>query len=318
MKSGMKVWKGLVAALVLTVMTGCLGGCSFWQVTNYVYQNGEKYTAGDRSITEKIETIDVDYLDGDVRLVGTDAAEVSIRETAGKELSEKQKVHTWVDGTTLYVRFCASAKGLDLFNLKKHLEISIPKDVKLSGVKVEISSGDLNCSDFEANDVKVSSSSGNVAGSFAAGKIKISASSGDITLNQNGSSDEISLSASSGQVRAEMETVGKLNVEVSSGKIFTSAKSVKECKARSSSGSCEFRFEETPEKCDIGASSGNVNIYLPEKADVTADFELSSGKLYYEQAFTKKGDSYVCGSGANQLKVETSSGDVNVKLLVAE
>lgn len=49
-------------------MMGCLSGCSFWQVTNYVYQNGEKYTAGDRSIMEKIETIDIDYLDGDVPL----------------------------------------------------------------------------------------------------------------------------------------------------------------------------------------------------------------------------------------------------------
>lgn len=307
----------MIIAAVLALAVGCLGGCAVSR-SNYIYQNGEKYRAGDRVISEKIETIDIDYMSGEVKLVGTSSDTVKIQETSEKHLDDKRKVHTWVDGTTLYIRFCASAKGLDLNNLKKSLVIEIPKSVDLTKVKVDVSSSDVTCENFEAESVDVYSSSGDVMVECGAKKVKLHASSGDISLLQHGDSDEISIDVSSGKIDLMAENVETLNVEASSGSITVSTDTVKDCKARSSSGACSFRFTTTPESMDVSVSSGGFTAYLPEDADLTADVTVSSGKFFYELPFSKTGDLYVCGSGANQLKVHSSSGDVNLKVIKAE
>lgn len=314
----MRKFKGLLYTVIVVATLGCLSGCNFGWKTNYIYENGDKYTAGDRTISEKIETIDVDYMSGDVTLIGTDGDTVTIKETSKKQLSDKQKVHTWVDGTTLYVRFCASAKGLDLNNLDKNLEISIPKDMALKVIKADVSSGDVTFQNFESDSVDVHASSGDLNIACAAKNVKISASSGDITLTQRGDSDEISLKTSSGKVRADLENAAKLNISVSSGGVSVKASEVREIKAKVSSGSSEYCLANAPANMDIDSSSGNVTIYLPEQVDLTAEFSVSSGKVNYDQAFSKNGKLYVCGTGANQMKIHVSSGDVTVKVLDAE
>ena len=294
-------------------LIGCLSGCNFGWKTSYIYQNGDKYVAGDREITEKIETIDLDYLSGDVTLTGTDASTVTIRETSETQLDDQRKVHTWVDGTTLYVRYCASAKGLDVNFLKKNLEIQLPADVKLSDVKVKVSSGDLTYKDLEAENVNVHASSGDVEVSGAAKKMDLQVSSGDLTLNQRGDSEEIKLKTSSGEIFVNAENAGVLDVHSSSGKVKVEAKSVKDFRSKISSGAGEYKFASEPETIDVSHSSGSATFYLPKESNLTGEFKASSGKLSYDLAFSKNGDNYVCGNGANLMKVHVSSGNINVK-----
>ena len=285
-------------AAVIVAAAVCLCGCSV-SYTNYLYQDSDKYTAGDREIPDKIETINIDYLSGKVKLTGTDSETVKIRETANETLDDDRKVHTWVSGTTLYVRYCASAKRLDLYKLEKTLEIDIPENVKLSELKIEISSGDADCSKFEAKSVEMKASSGDLFASCKAETIEMKASSGDITLTQTG----------------ESEKVGKLDVESSSGKISVASDGAKVFKSHSSSGKGEFKFAEVPETAEMEASSGDITVYLPEDANVTAEFDVSSGDITYELPFSKSGGKYVSGDGSRKLTVETSSGDITVKKL---
>lgn len=314
----MRFFGKFLYAVVALAMIGCLGGCNFGWTTSYVYQNGEKYTAGDREITEKIETIDIHYLSGSVELIGTDSDVVSVRETSDKQLDDKRKVHTWVDGTTLYVRYCASAKGLDLNRLKKQLKIEIPGDVALNDLKVKVSSGDVECKDFEAENLSAHASSGDITVFGAAKKLELNASSGDVTLIQQGDSEEIRIKVSSGKINVSAENAMKMDVNSSSGRVKVSADYVKEFKSKISSGDGEYRFTTVPEVTDVTQSSGDVALYLPKEADLTASFSISSGKLFYELAFSKNGKDYVSGSGANQMKVHVSSGDVDIRTLEAE
>ena len=311
----MKQIKGILCAVAVIMTLGCLSGCSFVSKTSYLYQNGEKYTAGDRTITDKIETINLDYMSGDVKLVGADTDALTVKETSAKTLDDKRKVHTWVDGTTLYVRYCASAKRLDLNNLNKSLEITLPKDVTLGDVKLVLSSGDVDCKGFVAGIMDIEASSGNITVDCAAKKFDMEASSGNISLVQHGDSDEIEIEVSSGIISIDMENAGRVFTHASSGDTKITAKSVKEFKAEASSGKGEYRFAEVPGNTDIEVSSGDVTIYLPKDADLTADFETSSGKLSYDLAFAKKGDQYVCGEGTNKMKVETSSGNLTIKAI---
>ena len=303
----------LIYGVVTLTLILCLSGCNFGFKTNYIYQNGEKYTAGNREIAEKIETIDLDYLSGYVKLIGTDANVVTIKETSEKQLDDKRKVHTWVDGTTLYVRYCASAKDLDLNNLKKNLEITIPKDAALGDVKFKVSSGGIQCEDFEAESVNLYASSGNIALTCAAKTIDLHASSGNITAILQDDSDSVKLDTSSGSISIDMENANKVDLHSSSGKVWVFAKQIKELQSRVSSGTGEYHFTQAPEKSDISHSSGSVTLYLPKDADLTGDFSTSSGRVFSEIAFAKKDNDYVCGSGANQMKVHVSSGNIEVK-----
>ena len=60
---------------LLTTSALCLTGCSGGIFTFFVYNydNADKYTAGDREITDKITTINIDYVSGDVKFRGTDS-----------------------------------------------------------------------------------------------------------------------------------------------------------------------------------------------------------------------------------------------------
>jgi len=314
----MSEFKKLLYVAMIVAVIGCLSGCNFGWRINYIYQNGESYTAGDRVITEKIENIDIDYMSGNVKLIGTDAEVVSVKETSERQLSDKQKVHTWVDGTTLYIRYCASAKGLELNGLNKQLVIECPQNVKLGELKVDVSAGDVSCTKFEADNIDVYTSSGTMEVDCSAKEMELRALSGNIYLTQHGESDDIEVHASSGNITVSLENVQMFHTFASAGNVKINAEFINEFESRISSGQGEYRLMQVPEKTEIFQSAGNMTMYLPEDADLTGDFHLSSGKLFYELAFAKNGDKYVCGNGVNEMYVTSSSGDVDIKVIGAE
>ncbi|MCR5501782.1 MAG: DUF4097 domain-containing protein [Lachnospiraceae bacterium] len=309
----MKRINGFIGTALLTAAVICLGGCSFGGRTNYEYANGDKYTAGDRDITDRIEKIDINYMSGDVKLTGSTSDQVTIRETSLRQLDEKQKVHTWVDGSTLYVRYCASAKNLDLFDLKKNLEITVPSSVRLSDLKTDMSSGDIAFYGIETGNFDVSASSGNVAADIASDSVNIGTNSGNIELTLEKDCGTVSLSASSGDILAAVKNADKMDASASSGSINIRAESIRDLKTNNSSGDQNLYFEREPEAADISASSGDVTCNLPGDADLAATLEVSSGKVTYDLPLSKSGDDiYVCGNGTNRLKIQTSSGDIRL------
>ena len=305
----MKTARKYVYMVMLILAIACLGGC--YQGANYYYKNSENYTAGDREITDKIDTIYIDYTSGNVEVVRNTSGTTKITETASRERNEDQMVHTWVDGSILYVKYCASKTGIDMRNMNKKLKIEIPEDASLELVNVSVSSADMVLENLETNMIKVNSSSGRVDVSAATKNAEISTSSGSISFEQHGESDMIKMSASSGSVNAIVEKAGQIKLQTSSGDIQAQTGSVTEFEASASSGACRAQFDEVPQKTKIGTSSGKVSVYLPENPDLKVDVSTSSGKFYYDIPLAKDGDKYVCGEGNNYIEVSTSSGDVD-------
>ena len=318
--------------VMLVLAIACLGGC--YQGANYYYMNSEKYTAGDREITEKIDTIFIDYTSGGVQVIraasdikGDETAKgdetlsadeasknngtIEITETAAKELSESQKVHTWVDGSTLYVKYCASENGIDMRNLNKKLKIEIPADSIFETVNVNVSSADATLENIESKSVVMKASSGSIGVSGTVGNADMTASSGNLTLDLQGESDTLKLEASSGDVAVTAPKAECIRIRTSSGKIKAELGMVEEFDSTSSSGACRVKFDEVPQKTKITASSGNVTVYFPEKPDLKAHVTTSSGKFYYDMAFAKDGKDLISGNGSNYIEVNTSSGDVD-------
>ena len=269
----MKNFRTILVAALAAAMLICLSGCTV--KLNYKYDNADKYIPGDREIAEKIENIDIDYMAGNVTVKGDKTTAVTVKETSKTEIDDKLKVHTWVDGSTLHVKYCAAGKGLSIKDLEKSLEITVPADVKLSDLSIDDSAGDINVdcsSDY----------------------YDVDASAGNITLMQHGESDKIEIDDSAGDVDVTAETVRKLDIDLSAGSLKLSA-------------------DKVPEKSEIDASAGNIDLYLPEKIDLTLEADISSGEFNSEIPFTVKGDDYIFGNGKNKMEIDASAGDVNIR-----
>lgn len=308
-----KTCRVIAFSILTTVILGTLTACM--NAINYTYQNADKYTAGDRNISEKVDTIDIDYLSGDIVLNATTSDAIEIKETINKTVKDEMKVHTWVNDGTLYVRFCESGRGLDFTNINKKLDITIPSDMALNDLKVEISSGSFTGKAINANAVNVNASSGEIDVDCKADKIKLMASSGSIALKQKGDSSEIKLEASSGRIKADVENATNVKVATSSGNAELNGKNVKEINTNASSGDGKYTFNVVPEKSSFTASSGEITIYIPEDSDIKVTSTHSSGDFDYELPFGKDGNNFVCGGGKNTMKLTTSSGDQKIMKL---
>ena len=349
----MKTSKLAAGAMALIVpSTLCFTGCSIgmFNTINYIYDNADKYTAGDREIEDKITKINIDYASGNVKVRGTDTDSVSVKETTNKDIDEDHQVHTWVDGDTLYVRYCASAKMISFNNIEKSLDVTIPGSRELDDFIINVSSGDLELDDFTTDSLNSHVSSGNTKIDCSAKVIEHKSSSGDINLIQRGNSDSVKVKASSGDiilnhegdcdsfkidsssgkiditqtgtvnnadihsssggVKASFDVVNSLDVNVSSGAIIIDASEVKSLNTKASSGHSEIRLMKAPETSNIECSSGGIDVSIPEDSDITVHVHISSGDFNYDLPFTKDGKDYIYGNGTSEMNIKCSSGDV--------
>ena len=328
--------KILAGAMVLIMpFTMCLTGCSFISMFNtfsYQYENASEYKPGDREIDEKVTKINLDYVSGDVTINTADTDKVSVKETANCSLKDPQKVHTWVNEGTLYVRFCQSLKKVNFTNIKKNLELTLPSSQDLDDVIVEISSGDLNMSGVATAGLNARLSSGDANLDIAGKKVQIKVSSGDIALTekgenesvdinsssgkvivkQNGSCGSMNIRSSSGNVTADVDKISKMDISVSSGHIEVTGNEITELNSRSSSGHNTFELGSAPKTSTIKSSSGWVKVYLPENSDITINAKISSGSFNSELPFTKNGKEYTSGNGSSTMDIKVSSGNVDI------
>ena len=305
--------KTVILAAVICAVLMCFSGCSagFVGGTSVSYDNADKYAPGDREFSETIDELDIDWVSGRVTVTAADVSGVSVKETTKAKLDDELKVHTWAEGSILHVRFCKSGERYNR-DEDKTVEITVPGDRLYKAVKIDVSSADVSCTgvntekaylDASSGDLEYSgnadsftadSSSGNISFSGEAKSIKADASSGNVTIGQKGSSDSIAVDTSSGDIKIDAGYTGSLELD-------------------SGSGSKEIRLAQMPAKTTIDSSSGSVTMYLPENADFEADISTGSADVSFELPMTKNGDqTYICGSGENKLKIDTSSGDVKI------
>ena len=329
-----KIMAGAMALIMPITM--CLTGCSYLSMFNtfaYQYDNALEYKAGDRDIEDKVTKINLDYIAGDVTIKANDTDKVSVKETANISLKDPQKVHTWVNDGTLYVRFCQSTKKINFTNIKKSLELTLPASQELDDVIIEMSSGDLVFDGLTTDGFKVKSSSGDVRADLSGKNIDIKSSSGKIFFSQKGDSEAINLKASSGtidinqsgtcasmtvnsssgSVTGDVDKISKMDIHVSSGKINIAANNIEDLTSKASSGHCDFKFQTAPKTSEIDVSSGGISVSMPEDSDVKVEVKISSGKFNSDIPFTKDGKTYTAGNGSSTMKLHSSSGDVDIR-----
>ncbi len=286
----MKRWKIIALTAVLAVaMLGCLTACGRAVQTNYTYDNADRYTAGDRQITETVDVVEIDYLSGDVTLARGTGEAVTVKETANRDLEEKEMVHTWLEGTTLHVKYCASDEGYDFSGLEKKLEITVPKDAELKQADLDLAVGNVTLDCF-------------------AREIDLDLAAGNVTLTQSGECDSIDIDAAAGNIDAKLGNVGKLQIDMSAGDAKIEADAIREVAVDAAGGSCEFRFAAVPQETTLDLAAGDLTIYMPETAGLTVEADLAGNEPESDIPYASMDGKYIFGSGENHMKIDMGAG----------
>lgn len=158
----------LVGAILLGVFNGLVGKGE-WNLgwTDYRYDDSA-YEVGEGSIAApNVESIDLDWIDGNVSVVLCQDAYISITESAPAELSENTRVHWCVseDGKTLSIKYRASSSFFGANKDKnKDLILRIPEKLlgQLKNLNINAVSSNVTVSDIIVDNINVQTASGNV------------------------------------------------------------------------------------------------------------------------------------------------------------
>ena len=293
--------KKIIALLILFALAGSLSGCGRGLLgldlgfgNSFVYDHAGKYTAGDGEIDGTVKKLDIDWLSGSVSVVAGNGDSVLIREAAGGKIDKDMRVHWWLDGTTLRVKFCASGLKPRIYHGKKDLTVTVPETLSLSAISVDSASAEVSVLGASMDELSVDT---------ASGAIRVDTDCGLQSLRTDSASGEQDIKVRSA-VSAELDAA--------SGKISLTADTVRNLDIDTASGDVLCRLRKTPDDGSIDTASGKVAVVLPEDAAFTLKLSTASGKMNSDFAMKKSGSTYVCGSGDGRLHIDTASGAVSL------
>lgn len=309
----MKRIAGLITlAAVALAAVFALSGCTF--VSSVAYANAEKYSAGDAEFTDKIENIEIDWQSGSVNVVTHSESTFVLSEKAWDGISDDLRVHWWLDGTTLRVKFAASGASFRFLSIgDKKLTLTVPKTVSFDDITIRSASAEIRADGLAADDLNVSSASGNMTVGCTANKVKLNSASGNIELTQTGKAEMIDIDTASGKINADLGQADRAEFESASGRIDLTAASVDSLSVKATSGAVACDLGTVPSECKLRAVSGKVTLVLPDTANFTAKIGTTSGDFESDFALKKDGNTYTCGNGDGNIDIETVSGDVLIR-----
>lgn len=277
--------------LVIAIIALALLLCSCGTI-GYTYINGNRYTAGETTIRDRVDELDINWLEGSVTVEYHDGSRIEVTETSGRSLSSDKQLHWYLEGRTLHVRYAKA--GVRMLNgLSKHLTIKLPRELELDKVKIAVASAEVAADGINAEDIHIQSASGRVA------------------LRQTGSAESIKVETASGAVAIAVADTERLKVNSASGEVVVDAYTMDELGIDTASGKITVQLATAADRIDVNSVSGNVTLYWPEGEGFTADVDSLSGRVGGSLALNSrdKGEYSYLGGGC-EIKVDTVSGNV--------
>lgn len=289
MKKGIKLIAFMAILLVfLFGLTSCI---SFSAI---LYSNANEYSVGNTTVNGQIETLDIDWVSGSVKIETHQEQGIIIKEETNEEISNKMRVHWWADGKTLKIKFSASGIRVKLFKTcRKELTVIVPETSVFSKIDVKVSSASIETAKLNSKKVHIASSSGIIDTILKTDEIKINTSSGNVILHQENQTEKINITTASGNISLFGSKINSVTLKSSSGKI-------------------KGDFEVTPSKGVFRSTSGKVVLNLPENVGFTIKSRSTSGDFESNFALVKSGKTYTYGDGISNIEIKTTSGDVVV------
>ncbi len=153
----------LAVMLALFVKPSLFGKLSFpsFSITDISYANADLYTAGGGEVSGVIRSLDIEWINGEVRLERYDGTQVIVEETPSRDAEEALQVHWYNDGGELKIRYAASGiRRLD--NINKSLLVKLPRELALAELAIEAVSADITVDGISGKALEIQTVSGGV------------------------------------------------------------------------------------------------------------------------------------------------------------
>lgn len=296
------MYKKIIVMLVLAAVGAVLllAGCRVQvhsgtsNLSDWFYDDAEKYTAGGAELSETVEHIEISWLAGNVTLKSHDSDTVAFSEKSADQLSDDTQLHYWLDGTTLRIKFCGSGQWV-LDGLEKELTVLVPETLELTNLKVNSVSAGVDLDSIRAESAAISTTSGNIC------------------LTDCAVTELAKISTVSGGTEAKFaQPLEDFACNSTSGEIQVAAPAVMRFEADTVSGPVSFSAQSAPESLDIDTTSGCIDLALPEDASFTLDCYSTSGTLSSDLPHRTENGQYIFGDGKGEYTVNTISGDVRI------
>ncbi|MBO4409275.1 MAG: DUF4097 family beta strand repeat protein [Spirochaetales bacterium] len=291
--------------LLACLLCGCRGRSL--QLSN-TYKDSEKYQAGSFSYrASDIDAISIDYNSGDVTIVQSDSATLNVTEN-GLSLSDAQKVHWYLDGRTLRIKFCKSGfTGTFLMNSKK-LTVEIPAGIR---VDAAVTSGNIAfATDIEASELNIAATSGSIGAlTLKSNSLNAGMTSGTIRIDRI-DTGEAAFGVTSGSIFIDTLIADRANLGGTSCRVEVTVAIVDEINMGATSGNLKVGLASC-RKAEIECASGDIDITALPADGATVQYARTSGSLKASGYSTVDGK-LVFGKGGCQLKVGTTSGDLSI------
>jgi DUF4097 and DUF4098 domain-containing protein YvlB len=256
-----------------------------------VYTDARHYTAGDARISQQVDKLDINWIDGTVYVEYYNGSDIRLSETCTRELTKDQQLHWYLDGKTLRVQYVASAVRIS-DGLDKQLTVLLPNDLRLKDAHIAVASAQVEADGLNAR------------------KIKIDSASGQVALRQLGEAEEIEVNTASGAVAVAVENAELLKVNSASGAVIVDALYAEEAKLTTVSGNITLQLANAPDRIKADSVSGAVRFILPGSMGFTADVDSLSGRVGGSLPLDRDDDDYRYGNGRCRIEVDTVSGNV--------
>jgi DUF4097 and DUF4098 domain-containing protein YvlB len=262
--------------------------------------------------------IDVSNIKGSIHVSAWDKSEVSITGTLG-DGAKGLAVEGGADHLTIKVQPPDKTGwfswGADARMDDTDLDIKVPKAAEL---KIDAVSADISLAGVAGRSLRVNSVSGAQRLDSAAKDVEIDSVSGNIDLT--GSAERAHVETVSGNIRAR-GLGDRIKFETVSGDVDAENGTYREISAGSVSGDISLRGKaDDGARVDVDTMSGDVRLYLP--ADVSARLRASSfsgrirsdfGSAERSEHGTNKNLETTIGSGSGQVKLQSFSGDIEIR-----
>lgn len=269
----------------------CLLLCSCGNI-GYTYTQSNRYTAGEAEISKRVKELDIGWVDGSVTVEYHNGSNVELTET-GSGRASNTKLHWYLEGKTLHVRYAASGTNLNTVK-NKHLTVKLPRDLELDQLKISSASAEV------------------AADGIVAERIDINSASGRVALRQAGEADEIKVNIASGDVAVKVEQADRLNINSASGKVIVDAAQVDEVSVDTVSGDVTMQLASAPDQVKCNSVSANTTFYWPELEGFSVKVSSLSGRVGGSLDLRQEDkEEYEYRGGGCDIKVSTVSGNVN-------
>lgn len=299
---------------LLLILSVALSGCSIvGSRISHALGDEENYIMNEEIITEKVESIDIDWRVGKVSITPWDGEDIVVKEKSDTTLTSRTKMRVRNQDGNLTIE--DTAKGVWLLPLlfKKDLEVMVPVGVDLRIVDVKATSS-VYISELSVMDVNIESTSGDIVldEMKVIGNTSLKSASGKIDADMK-AGVSFKAETASGSIKTNIsESLTTLDAKSASGSLNIAVKDTERINTLSASGKVELTVEGKCSSIDAVSSSGGVKLNLGE---ATTGFLMTasstSGRVQCDFPSSVIGDQYTWGDGSTKIRLRSTSGRVH-------